>query len=199
MVYVSLTGATPRAVVRQARRVVRGATHVLGTKVRYPPGVVVYLSPSAPARLQTVLQTMGADGLAEEIARRLRDGAGRRPRLVVWIEPDTQMGRDFEIAVLERHERVGHRRAAGSMSDEQAADGLVGAVVGGWARLTERVPKGENELRWLEQQTGVAFRRLDAVRHARHSAAHETQVERNRLAAALRTIEEVERLLPPER
>ena len=196
MAYVSLTGTTPNAVIRQARRVVRSATLIWGDKVRYPPGVVVYLGPSASAHVQAVLHEMGADGIAGEIAKRLRDEAGQHPRLTVWIKSDLNMSHDFDVAVLERPDTIGARQATAPKFEQPEVSVLIASVLHEWEALAERVPPDGDRLMWLEQATGVPFRRLDAVRRVRNRVAHGKPVERDRLTAALATIREVDRLFP---
>lgn len=201
MAYVSITGTTPGAVVRQARRVARSATHVWGTnKVRFPPGLVVYLSPSAPATVRATLSAMGSEGIAEQVAKRLRDGAGRRPRLTVWIVPDAKMSRDFEVAVLEREESD-RRQAAKAKSRSRWSTSetsvLIASILSEWEAVIARVPPEGDRLMWIAQTTGVPFRRLDALRRVRNDVAHAKAVDHDRLAAALTTIREVKRLLPP--
>lgn len=194
--YVSLTGVTLRAVVRQARRVVRSATHVWPSKVHYPAGVVIYLSPAAPARVRTVLHDMGCEAVAEEIARRLRDHTGRAPRLTVWLEPDETMSRPFEVAVLERPEPAGPARSP-EPAAEDAGGALGASVLREWEALHLRVPRETDRLEWLAQSTGMPFRQLDAARRARNDLAHGRPVHRDRLLAAQQTIRLAYHRLPP--
>lgn len=168
--YVARTGVTPKAVVRQARRVARSATRLLGGKFRYPAGVVIYMSPSLPARVQNDLYDLGSDRIAHEIAKPLRS-SGKAPRLYVRLEPDDTMNRPFEVAVLERDHNIAGQPASGveAIPPQLALD-----VIRRWQALEDVSPKNGDmiDLQWLEARTDLPYKQLDAARHTRNRLAH---------------------------
>jgi hypothetical protein len=167
--YVARAGVTLKAVVRQARRVARSATDVWDARVRYPAGVVIYLSQALPARVHNDLYNLGSEGIAEQIARPLRSN-GRPPRLYVRLETDETMKSPFEVAVLER-DREAQLSATGG---EQIPPDLALEVIHAWQALENLSPKidGKTDLRWLQARTGLPYPQLDFARHTRNRLAH---------------------------
>lgn len=167
--YVARTGVTSTAVIRQARRVARSATRVWGARVRYPAGVVIYMSKSLPVRVQNDLYGLGNDGIAEQLAKPLRS-SGRPPRIYVRLETDEAMSCPFEVAVLERD----HQGQPSASDEVHIPPDLVLEVIRQWQALENLCPKanGKTDLQWLQRRTGLPYPQLDFARHTRNRLAH---------------------------